>query len=317
MKVSVVGPGALGCLFAAILGRAGHQVWLLDHRAERARAIAAQGIELHDQQGSRIVPVQATVDPDRIGLVQLVFLCVKSDAVVSAARNVLPILGTDGLLIALQNGIAHHARLADVLHQPWALGITAQGANLLGPGVVRHGGSGQTSLGFLEKVDESAKRRLEEAAALLNSVGIETVICPDILATAWHKLIVNAGINALTALEDCANGELLRHPAALATLTAAVREVAQVAEALGIKIVSDPVAMTVGVCRETADNISSMLQDIRQGRHTEIEAINGMIVRQAATLGISVPINQALLAGVKVLEGRPVRDRLPSSTDNS
>ena len=303
MKVCVVGPGALGCLFAAFLARAGHQVWLLDHRAERARIIDTQGIELHDQRGRSVVPVQATVDPGQIGVVKLVFLCVKSDAVAVAAREVLPILAAGGLLIALQNGIDHHALVADVFcQQPWALGITAQGATLLGTGIVRHGGSGKTTLGFLTQVDGEAKG-LREAAALLNRAGIETAISADILAAAWNKLIVNAGINALTALEGCGNGELLHRPAALATLTAAVREAAQVATALGIKIVSDPLAMTVAVCRETAGNISSMLQDIRQGRATEVEAINGMIVRQAATLGIPAPTNQALLARVKVLEG--------------
>lgn len=309
-----MGPGALGCLFAAILGRSGHQVWLLDHRAERASFIAAQGIALHDQQGKSMVPVQATNDPARIGSAPLIFLSVKADAVAGAARTVLPILGADGLLIALQNGIAHHSCLADIFHQPWALGITAQGANLLGPGIVRHGGSGLTSLGFLEKVDASAQARLQETAVLLSRAGIATAICPDILAAAWNKLIVNAGINALTALEGCANGELLHRPAALATLTAAVREAAQVATACGIKIVADPLAMTVGVCRETAENISSMLQDIRQGRQTEVEAINGMIVRQAAKLGLPAPINQALWAGVKALESRPLQEEgLPGS----
>lgn len=302
MKVCVVGPGALGCLFAAFLARAGHQVWLLDHRAERARVIDAQGIELHDQHGRSVVPVQATVDRGQIGVVKLVLLSVKSDAVAVAAREVLPILAADGLLIALQNGIAHHAMLADVCCRPWALGITAQGATLLGTGIVRHGGSGKTTLGFLTKVDGEAEG-LRGAAALLNRAGIETAISADILAAAWNKLIVNAGINALTALEGCTNGELLHRPDALATLTAAVREAAQVATALGIEIVSDPLAMTVAVCRETADNISSMLQDIRQGRATEVEAINGMVVRQAATLGVSAPTNQALLARVKVLAG--------------
>ena len=301
MKISVVGPGALGCLFAAILAEAGHQVWLLDHRVERARLIEDQGIYLHDRQGQRRVSVRATADPAQIGMVQLAFLCVKSAVVEGAARNLLPILGSESLLIALQNGIAHHRLLTEILPF-WALGITAQGANLLGPGSVRHGGFGPTYLGFLADVDELIKHRLQGAVDLMSHAGIATSFSSDILAVAWNKLIVNAGINALTALEDCANGELLARPAALATLKAAVREAAQVGKACGIRIASDPVTMTVGVCRETAENISSMLQDIRQRRHTEIEAINGVIVRQAAAFGILVPTNQALLAGVKALE---------------
>jgi 2-dehydropantoate 2-reductase len=304
MKIGVVGPGALGCLFAALLARAGHQVWLVDHRPERAKLIEAQGIELHDLKGRHTVPVRVTVDPAQIGPVQLLLLCVKSGDAVSAARNVLPILGTGGLLIALQNGIAHHPQLMDLLPHPWALGITAQGANLLSPGLVRHGGSGLTAVGFLAKADDSATPRLQEAADLLNRAGVSTVISSDILAEAWNKLIVNVGINALTVLEDCTNGELLGRPDALAIMRSAVQEAALVASASGIIIAADPLAMTIAVCRQTQDNISSMLQDIRHGRSTEVEAINGVIVCKAATLGIPVPANQALLAGVKALEGK-------------
>ena len=247
--------------------------------------------------------MRATADPAQVGLVSLAFLCVKSEAAECAARNIFPILGADSLLVALQNGITHHRLLTDIL-PVWALGITAQGANLLGPGVVRHGGSGPTYLGFLADVDELAIHRLQEAIDLMNCADIATTFSSDILAVAWNKLIVNAGINALTALENCTNGELLSRPAATATLKAAVLEAATVGLACGISIASDPVAMTVAVCRDTAENISSMLQDIRKRRHTEIEAINGAIVRQAAVLGISVPTNQALVTGVKALEAK-------------
>ena len=286
-----------------MLARAGHQVWLVDHRVERARLIEAQGIELHDQQGKSLFPVRATADPSQIGLVPLVFLCVKSKAVEAAARLILPILGAGSLLVALQNGIAHHPLLSAILPF-WALGVTEQGATLLGPGVVRHGGFGRTAVGFLGASDEEAGHRLKAAVALLNFAGIASTCSPDILAVAWNKLIVNAGINALTALEDCANGELLARPLALATLKAAVLEAAEVALACGIALPDDPVAMTVAVCRKTAGNFSSMLQDIRQHRPTEAEAINGVIVRQAAAHGVLVPTNQALLAAVQVLEAK-------------
>jgi 2-dehydropantoate 2-reductase len=301
LKISVVGPGAIGCLFAAILAKNGHHVWLLDHCAERAKFLEAQGVYLHDQQGQRLISMRATADPTQIGTVELIFLCVKSDAVLDAARGILPLLGPNSLLIALQNGIAHHHLLTE-MHPKWVLGITAQGATLLGPGSVRHGGFGHTSVGFLDDSDTLARHRLQDAVKVMNCAGLSTTFRPDILAVAWNKLIINAGINALTALEGCANGQLLARPAALATLKAAVREAAQVALACGIQVTPDPVALTVGVCLETAENISSMLQDIRQRRHTEVEAINGMIVRQAAEFGIAVPTNQALLAGVKALE---------------
>ncbi len=247
--------------------------------------------------------MRATVDAAQVGLVHLAFLCVKAEAVEGAVRSVLPFLGDDSLLIAFQNGIAHHDLLQGLL-KVWALGVTAQGATLLGPGVVRHGGSGPTYLGFLTDVDPLAKSRLQETVDLLNQAGIPTVISDDILAAAWNKLIVNAGINALTVLENCTNGELLSRPVALSILKAAVLEAAQVALAGGIKVASDPVGMTIDVCRKTAGNISSMLQDIRHGRGTEVEAINGVIVRQAAARGIPVPTNTMLWAEVKTVEGK-------------
>lgn len=286
---------------AARLAEAGHQIWLLDHRPERARFLQAHGLSLHDTQGQRFIPIRATADPARIRLVPLVMLCVKSAAAEGAVRAILPILGSDSLLIAFQNGITHHAPLTDLLPL-WGVGVTAQGAHLLGPGAVRHGGFGPTVLGFLDGGDVLARQRLQGAADLLTEAGLATTLSPDILSVAWNKLIVNAGINALTALEDCANGELLVRPAALATLQAAVREAAQVAKATGIQVAADPVQLTIDVCRQTAANISSMLQDIRQRQPTEVEAINGAIVRQAAVCGVSVPTNLALLARVKGLE---------------
>lgn len=302
MKICIVGPGALGCLFAALLARSGHQVFLVDHRSDRAEQLAEQGIELHDQHGVSVFRVQVTAAPAQIGWVPVIFLCVKSDDVEIAARTIHPFLGKDGLLIALQNGIAHHPRLAELAQQPWVLGVTAQGAHLIGHGQVRHGGTGPTFLGFPGEVTPTATQRLRELTEEMNRAGIPTCIRHDILTAAWNKLIVNAGINALSALENCPNGELLNRPEALSTLKAAVLEASRVAMALGIEITPDPVAMTVAVCRQTRDNISSMLQDVRQGRRTEVDAINGAIVRQARILGLPTPANQSLVARVKRLE---------------
>lgn len=302
MKISVVGPGALGCLFAAVLARGGHQVWLVDYRPERARRIDAQGITLCDRQGKTIVvPVRATADPSQVPAVQIALLCVKSDSAAQAARAILPALGQDGLLIAMQNGITHHDQLSE-MSANWALGVTAQGAHLVAEGVVKHGGEGLTSLGFLSPTSAEAIASVHNAADLLGQAGIPAVVVDDILAAAWNKLIINVGINALTVVEDCANGELLLRPEALSVMNAAVREAAQVAKAQGIAISEDSVARVFAVCRDTAANISSMLQDIRAGRHTEVEAINGEIVRLAERFGLSATTNRYLVSAVKQRE---------------
>jgi 2-dehydropantoate 2-reductase len=143
---------------------------------------------------------------------------------------------------------------------------------------------------------------LEETAQVLTEAGIETGAVADILPHLWAKLLINAGINALTAIHDCPNGALLESKTLLARLTAAVREGAAVAEKKGIRLERDPVAMTIEVCRATAANFSSMLQDVRARRLTEIDAINGALIRHARSLALPVAVNEELVRQVRALE---------------
>ena len=301
MKIGVIGPGAIGCLFGALFSRAGHEVWVLDHRPERAQLLDRQGILGHDPNGQDWrAQVRATADAVRIGPVPLALLCVKSAAVAEAVAAARPMLGNKTLVVALQNGLGHHPVL-DAALPFWALGITSQGANISGPGHLIRGGQGPTLLGFLAPAPDWAWARLTETVAMLSQAGLPAELSPDIRAAAWNKLIVNAGINALTALENCPNGELLKRPAALALMTEATREAARVARQSGVSINADPLAMTLAVCRATAANRSSMLQDVRSGRPTEVAAINGEVVRRGQELGIATPANELLLARVLAL----------------
>jgi 2-dehydropantoate 2-reductase len=302
-RVAIVGPGALGCLLATALCRVSGEIWVLDHDSRRAALLQHSGLTL--EQGGRFehFPVQATADAREIGPVPLVLCCVKSPAFRRTLPTLLPLLNENTLLLAWQNGIGHlpvlrEARLAGVQ----ALAVTSLGAHLFGPGRVRFGGAGATSLGFFRETAPEAGPLLEGAAELFRMAGLEIQITGDILAQVWNKLLVNAGINALTAMHNCANGELLRNEEALVLLRAAVLEAARVARARGINIAPDPVARTLAVCRATAGNISSMLQDVQSRRQTEIESINGAVLEEAGRLGIAAPVNAELLAAVKVLE---------------
>jgi len=289
----------LGCLFAALLSRAGHPVWFLDHDPERAYQLSRQGICLIETT-SNTYPVKSTANAKEIGATDVVLLCVKSYDVHDALRQAAPLLEDGPLLIAMQNGLGHHEALRQVKN--WAVGITAQGAALIEPGVVKHGGSGLTTLGFMDKVGPEMLKCLAEVAALFEGAGLSTQISSDIEATIWNKLLINAGINALTVIYDCPNGKLLENPKAREYLRQAVMEAAAVAAAKGIKITTDPVAKAEMVCRATSQNISSMLQDIRHGQTTEIESINGVIVREAESLGMPAPVNTLLTAKVRALQ---------------
>jgi len=303
-RVAIVGPGALGCLLATALCRiSGKEIWVLDHDSRRAALLQHSGLTLERAGCIEHFPIHATADARQIGPVDLVLLCVKSPAVGQTLPSLLSLLTENTLLLAWQNGIGHLPVLLEAqLPGAVALAVTSLGAHLAGPGKVHFGGTGATSLGFLGKAVPEARQDLQGAAELLRMAGLEVRIEADILAQVWNKLLVNVGINALTAINNCENGELLRNEEALGLMRAAVLEAASVAQAKGIAIDPDPVARTIAVCRATGSNISSMLQDVRGNRQTEIEAINGGVLEEARLLGISVPVNAKLFAAVKGLE---------------
>lgn len=274
-------------------------MWLLDHESERADLLSRRGIYLIEAVLNNY-PVKSTVNAEVIDRTDVVLLCVKSYDVLGALGQAAPLLEDGPLLIALQNGLGHHEALRQLKN--WAVGITSQGASLIEPGVVKHGGSGVTVLGFMDQVGAEEQQSLAEVAALFEGAGLSTRISPHIEVDIWDKLLINVGINALTAIYDCPNGELLENPTAREQLRQAVREAAAIAVAKGIKITADPVAMTEMVCRATSQNISSMLQDIRHGRITEIEFINGAIVCEAESLGLAAPVNRLLAAQVRALQ---------------
>jgi 2-dehydropantoate 2-reductase len=301
MRIVVAGPGAIGCLFAAkIACRSAHEVWLLDRHEKRAGEIAERGLTLVEGNKNTCTEVRSTAKVDQIGAADIILLCVKSHDVSKAIVQLLPLANENNLLIAMQNGIAHHKVLDHEYPGSWAVGVTAQGASLISPGLVKHGGSGKTYLGYINEKKNAV--RLADLSCLLNEHGLEAELSDDILVQVWNKLIVNIGINALTVLLDSPNGHILDSVSGRARMVLAVREAARVAASKGIVLSDDPVAMTEKVCRATAKNISSMLQDVRAHRRTEIDAINGALIYEAALHGVSVPENERLVKEIKEVE---------------
>lgn len=312
MKIVVIGPGAMGCLLAASLalrsnsaakGADDNVVWLLDRQRDRAASLTVNGVILEENGRQYHCRIPVTADAAEIGRADIILLCVKSHNVREAVSRAFPLLDDKSLLITLQNGIGHLAFVQEgSLAGAVAVGVSAQGATLLGPGHVRHAGQGLTRIGFLQPAKEASTVRLRDAADLLTSAGIATEVVDSILEHVWAKMFVNIGINALTALLGCQNGKLLESPAALAQLTDAVQEAEAVARTLGVRIAGDPVRMTIKVCEATRANFSSMLQDVRNRRTTEIDAINGALVEKAHRLRIPVPVNEKLVLAVKKME---------------
>ena len=306
MRLAVAGPGALGCLLAARLAEAaaktGDNIWILDHDRKRADRIRRQGIIYEKFDNRKQYLLEACADPASVERVDVLFLCVKSYDLRSALAYWRPLLVPGTLVVFMQNGIAHLEFSDQVGEAAPAYGCTSEGATYLGVGHIRHAGEGATYLGFLRAQDPASEGLLGRTVSLLQSCGLAVSNSDTILVRLWAKLFVNVGINALTAIHDCLNGDLLSLPEAKLEMKAAVLETEKLASAKGIVVENDPYLTTLDVCRATAANISSMRQDVIKKRRTEIDAINGAVVKEAIKFGIPTPVNASLVDRIKAIE---------------
>jgi 2-dehydropantoate 2-reductase len=310
MHFLLVGPGALGCLLGAIVlkGMTGSdRLTVLDHNADRAVRLSRDGIGYHLEDQLVRFPVTAIADPQLADPVGIVLLCVKSYDVLSSLEFCRPLLSERVLVLFMQNGISHLELQAHLGEAKAAFGTTTEGATLLGTGEVRHAGSGATYLGFLNTPEPQAAVGLQMTRDILSAGGLQVHLTDNILARLWAKLFINAGINALTAILGCTNGELLSLPGIDRRMEAAIDEAIHIAGKKNIPILDEPHHATRQVCLKTAKNISSMLQDVTKKRRTEIDAINGALVVLGKKLGIDTPENSLLSRQIKAMEAGYVR----------
>ena len=301
MKIAVIGAGAMGSLFGAYLAKAGAAVTVVDVWPEHVAAIRGQGLTLSEAAGDEVVRLDAALGTGGMEPVDLVILFVKSAATQAAATDAAALLRPGGRVLTLQNGLGNAEVIAEIVGAERVLaGTTAQGATLLGPGRVRHGGRGETHIGRLSgEVDAFC----HEVAALLTNAGLPTVVEPDVRSLIWGKLIINTGINALTALLRLRNGQLAELDETRQLLALAVEEAVQVARAAGVRLPDEnPLDKVLAVAVATGQNQSSMLQDVLRGSPTEIAVINGAIVREGERLGVATPVNRTLTLLVQALE---------------
>jgi 2-dehydropantoate 2-reductase len=302
MKVAVIGAGAMGSLFGAMLAEADNEVWLYDIWEEHVQTIKRDGLSIEREGKTRTVNLNATINPEQIGQAELTIIFVKSTQTQSAAKTAHQIAGSDGAVMTLQNGMGNADVIAEFIDPVQILaGTTSHGATLLGAGHIRHAGMGATTIGTWAANDQG-RQRAGQMADFFNQAAIETESVDDVRSVVWNKLLINIGINAITALSGIKNGQLLDQKATRELSRAAVEEAKAVAQALQVKIKEDAVAIVFKVAEATAANRSSMGQDVDNKRQTEIAAINGFIVREAERLGLEVPVNRTLTALIETLE---------------
>lgn len=293
MRVIIAGAGAMGCLFGSYLAQAGRDVCLLDIWEEHIERIRSFGLRIEDGDNSRQIKISAVTKHVEAGKADLVVCFVKSASTRDVAEQIKPVLMPHTRVLTLQNGLGNSDILAEVLGTERIMtGTTAQGATLLGPGIVMQGGKGDTHIG---RFSGTADEFTFAIAKMFENAGIHTHVTDNVQGLVWGKLIVNIGINAVTALLGLRNGQIAEVKQVTEVAEMAVKEALQVADAIQVELpYADPMQKVLDVARATAQNKSSMLQDIRNHRLTEVEAINGAIVRLGLSLGIPTPVNRTL-----------------------
>lgn len=301
MKIAVIGAGAMGCLFGGFLARAGEDVMLVEVNPAAVETLSRRGVRLWEGEDAQDVPVRAVSNPGAAGPADLVLVMVKAQHTTSAAGSLGPLLGPGTAVLTLQNGLGAADVLAEAVGTKRLLvGVTAQGATLLSPGEVRHGGAGETLFGPFAAGGPDP----EPFAATLFRAGLPARAVADPWPAVWRKLAVNCGINAVAALTGLRNGRIPEIPEAAAVLSDAVREAAAVSRAAGVDL-GEPGALVeavLAVARATGANRASMGQDVDARRPTEIDFINGAVVREGERRALPTPVNRTLTRLVKALE---------------
>jgi 2-dehydropantoate 2-reductase len=290
----------MGCLFGAHLGQV-CPVTLIGRWPEQLRALGEGPLQLKYPDGrDEFVHLKATFALDEVAPADVALILTKSAGTEQAARAAKHVLKRDGIALTLQNGLGNLDILARHLGTGrTSLGVTMQGAAMEAAGRLRVGGSGPTTLATRPRIHE----QMQQLATLMQAAGLDAFLSDDVRGLVWGKLAVNAGINPLSALLRVPNGLLARSTWARGMMREAATEVAVVAVAQGIQL---PFASAADeaqkVAHLTADNRSSMLQDIERGAVTEIETISGAVLRKGAELGVPTPVNAMLYGLVKALE---------------
>ena len=332
MKVAVVGAGAVGCYYGGMLARAGVAVTLIG-RASHVEAMARDGLRLTTASFDEHVAVEASADIAAAAGASLVLVCVKSTDTESTGAELAPHLDAGARVLSLQNGVDNAPRLASVLGRPVAPAVVYVATEMAGPGHVRHLGRGElvipadigatTSTELAEQDDNVAANAAAALDATLAPVpvddpgmtsadivglfaraGVPVELSDNVLGALWGKLLLNCGYNAISAITDRPYGWMSQQPAVARTVHDAVVECLAVADALQVTIPGDPWAAVDRIATSMPQQKSSTCQDLRRGKPTEIDHLNGTIVREGERLGIATPLNRALQALVKALEAK-------------
>ena len=298
MKVAVMGAGAVGCYYGAMLARAGHEVVLIG-RAQHVQAVKRDGLRLQTRQfDERIGPprIRASVDPAAVAGAQLVLFCVKSPDTESAGASIGPHLAADALVLALQNGVDNAERLRGAIAQEVAAAVVYVATEMAGPGHVRHHGRGEL---VIEPSSQS-----EAVARALAAAGVPTEVSANVRGALWAKLIINCAYNALSAISQLPYGRLVAGAGVRDCMRDVVAECIAVAQAEGVILPQDVGQAVHRIAESMPGQYSSTAQDVARGKRSEIDHLNGLVVKRGEALGVATPTNRLLHTLVKLIEDK-------------
>lgn len=301
--IAVMGAGAVGCFFGGRLARAGRAVTLIA-RPEHVQAINEHGLYMDCLDFQQAVAVRATEDPAALANADLVLVSVKSPDTGPTMELIKRFLKPDACILSLQNGVDNCDRIRQLVPQSAYAAVVYVAAAMTGPGRLKHFGRGELVIGDPGgHISASVQQDLDRVAAIFASADIPCTISPDIKRDLWSKFLVNCIYNGISAIGQIQYGELVKVAQIQELIEALTREFLQVAQAEGVNISwEEAMAANEAIATTMAGQRSSTAQDLARGRPTEIDYLNGLIVRRGGVHGIATPAHQAIYGLVKMFE---------------
>jgi 2-dehydropantoate 2-reductase len=302
VKIAIIGVGAMGSVYAALLATGGHDVWAVDVWKEHIEAIRENGLRVEGASGDRTVRIRATAEPGDIRDADLVIIATKHDGVVKGAQAALEMGKAEAPILTIQNGLGSADQVAAIVGaQRVLIGVVGGfGASMKGPGHAHHNGMEFVRLGELAG---GLTPRLEAVAEAWRSGGFKVSTYADIHKMVWEKLICNCTYSGPCALTGLRVGEVQANASAWSVAAACATEAYLVARAKGIALdFTDPVAYVKAFGEKIPKSRPSMLLDHLAGRRAEVDNINGSIPREGSKVGVATPVNSVVVALLKAKE---------------
>lgn len=299
IRVAVLGAGAVGCFFGGMLARAGHHVTLIG-RPAHVEVFRKSGLHFEGLKFNEHVPVEASTEAAAVRGARLILFCVKSTDTEQAAAQIAPFLDDDSLVVNLQNGVDNSERIRARVSRPVIPAVVYVATEMAGPGHLKHHGRGDLVIGSLD--GKVSVEFLEEIKRTFEAAAVPVTISGNVAGELWAKLVVNCAYNALSAITQLPYGKMIAGAGIRETMRDVIEETLAVAKASGVTMAPDLLARTYKIAEAMPTQYSSTAQDLARGKPTEIDHLNGYVVRKGEKLGVPTPANRVLHALVKLME---------------